>query len=143
MHNDVSGTLKSSFTLQCATRSSLGEQLRSGHYSPSTGGYFFQDLYLKEYLVRYLVIVADCTFLLHFIVLSVMKGYYISILFRNMCITFFCVNDVSNTTSPYRLLVTNNRDELYQRPTESTQFWKQHNHCLGGKVIIQLFFHLI
>ncbi len=36
--------------------------------------------------------------------------------------------------SYYRLIVANNRDEVFERPTEPATFWKDHSDVLAGKI---------
>ena len=50
----------------------------------------------------------------------------------SMCILFFYVN---NNPPPdgYQLIVANNRDEFYDRPTKPAANWEGYPACIGGK----------
>ena len=49
-----------------------------------------------------------------------------------MCIQFVYINNEPGPDG-YRLVVTNNRDEVYDRPTKPAAFWGQGNQYLSGR----------
>lgn len=49
----------------------------------------------------------------------------------NMCILFVYVNN-NPTPDGYQLIIANNRDEFYDRPTQPAAFWGKHPHCISG-----------
>ena len=46
-----------------------------------------------------------------------------------MCLIFLSVNNHPN----YKLILAGNRDEFYNRKTALAEFWKDHEHVLGGR----------
>lgn len=48
-----------------------------------------------------------------------------------MCIMFVYINN-DPTSEDYQLVLVNNRDEFYKRPTKPAAFWEHCQHCIGG-----------
>ncbi|BFZ05509.1 hypothetical protein BsWGS_08548 [Bradybaena similaris] len=48
-----------------------------------------------------------------------------------MCILFFCQSEICRPDS-YQLILANNRDEAWHRPTEEAHFWGEHEACISG-----------
>ena len=53
-----------------------------------------------------------------------------------MCLLFYNVND-SCKENEYQLILANNRDEMWNRPTKTSHFWEscQNLNCIGGRYI--------
>ncbi len=51
-----------------------------------------------------------------------------------MCITFF-VLDADPAPGHFLLVLANNRDEYYDRPTRPAEFWEDMPHCVGGACV--------
>lgn len=50
-----------------------------------------------------------------------------------MCIIFFIVyDDQSTKSSPYKLILASNRDEMYARPTKEAMAWEDAEHVIAG-----------
>lgn len=49
-----------------------------------------------------------------------------------MCIMFVYI-DNSPPEEGYRLVVTNNRDERFNKPTKPADFWQDDPNCISGK----------
>lgn len=49
-----------------------------------------------------------------------------------MCILFFYLNPNAEE-GRYQLILANNRDEFYTRPTKPAEFWGENNDCISGK----------
>lgn len=52
-----------------------------------------------------------------------------------MCIEFVYINN-SPPTDGYRLIVSNNRDEYYDRPSKSANFWEDRPDCISGMHLV-------
>lgn len=48
-----------------------------------------------------------------------------------MCLLFVYLND-EESSDGYRLILVNNRDEEWDRPTKQLQFWTDHTDCISG-----------
>lgn len=48
-----------------------------------------------------------------------------------MCIIFFIASD--DSSSPYKLILASNRDEIYQRPTKGAHPWTNAEHVIAGE----------
>uniref|UniRef100_A0A0B7AB84 Transport and Golgi organization protein 2 homolog n=1 Tax=Arion vulgaris TaxID=1028688 RepID=A0A0B7AB84_9EUPU len=48
-----------------------------------------------------------------------------------MCILFFCQSEICQPDG-YRLILANNRDEAWCRPTKEADFWGQQEECISG-----------
>ncbi|CAG5126868.1 unnamed protein product, partial [Candidula unifasciata] len=48
-----------------------------------------------------------------------------------MCIVFFCQIEICHPGG-YQLILANNRDESWHRPTEEAHFWGDHKTCISG-----------
>jgi len=48
-----------------------------------------------------------------------------------MCILFFCQSEIWQPGG-YRLIIANNRDELWDRPTKSADFWHSDQSCISS-----------
>ena len=55
-----------------------------------------------------------------------------------MCVLFlhYCAGVESECRCPYALIVANNRDENFQRPTSPAHFWPDHPEVLAGTTAI-------
>ena len=49
-----------------------------------------------------------------------------------MCILFFYLNEAAEE-GKYRLILVNNRDEYYTRPTRPAAFWEDNTDCISGE----------
>ena len=49
-----------------------------------------------------------------------------------MCVTFFYQNEECDPNG-YRLVLANNRDERWSRPTKLAQFWGSRQDCISGE----------
>ena len=49
-----------------------------------------------------------------------------------MCLLFVYLND-EESSGGYRLILANNRDEEWDRPTKQLQFWTDHTDCISGR----------
>lgn len=49
-----------------------------------------------------------------------------------MCLLLFYINPDAGSNDLYLVLVSV-RDEIYNRPTQLAEFWKEHSHVIGGK----------
>lgn len=43
-------------------------------------------------------------------------------------------NNNNNNKSPYKLILANNRDEIFDRPALVADFWRNAKHCYGGLI---------
>ena len=51
-----------------------------------------------------------------------------------MCIIFIWRQSGGNECVKYKFILAANRDELFNRPAEHAQFWKDYPHILAGNV---------
>ncbi|XP_055861442.1 transport and Golgi organization 2 homolog [Biomphalaria glabrata] len=52
-----------------------------------------------------------------------------------MCILFFCQSELCSSDG-YKLILANNRDEAWNRPTQKANFWNN-GHCISGLDLMQ------
>lgn len=50
-----------------------------------------------------------------------------------MCILF--ISSVQHKHNGYRLIIASNRDENYNRPTLSANYWLEDQNIIGGKIV--------
>ncbi|KAK7098742.1 transport and Golgi organization protein 2 homolog [Littorina saxatilis] len=53
-----------------------------------------------------------------------------------MCLLFFNVND-NCSSDEFRLVLVNNRDEFWNRPTKPADFWTDNPSCISGLDLVQ------
>lgn len=49
-----------------------------------------------------------------------------------MCILF--ISSIQHVNGGYRLIIASNRDEYYERPTLSANYWSEDQNIIGGKI---------
>lgn len=50
-----------------------------------------------------------------------------------MCIIF--ISSVQHMNGGYRLIIASNRDEYFDRPTLSANYWAENQNIIGGKTL--------
>ena len=51
-----------------------------------------------------------------------------------MCIVYFCQCEIPDPNS-YHLVLVNNRDEIWSRPTKDADFWGPQLDCISGRLL--------